>query len=74
LDRFYKTLQIENASHISRYWKEANPEKADVGGSIPVSGHHLESIAYQSWLYSMICGITRTVVAAKKGWRRALAP
>src|SRR6266851_4943023 len=35
LDRFYKTLQIENASHISRYWNEAGPEKAGVGGSIP---------------------------------------
>jgi hypothetical protein len=35
LDRFYKTLQIENASHISRYWNEASPEKAGVGGSIP---------------------------------------
>jgi len=35
LDRFYKTLRIENASHISRYWNEASPEKAGVGGSIP---------------------------------------
>jgi hypothetical protein len=35
LDRFYKTLQIENASHISRYWNKASPEKAGVGGSIP---------------------------------------
>jgi hypothetical protein len=28
-------LQIENASHISRYWNEASPEKTGVGGSIP---------------------------------------
>jgi hypothetical protein len=27
LDRFYKTLPIENASHIPRSWNEANPER-----------------------------------------------
>jgi hypothetical protein len=31
LDRFY----TENVSYISRYWNEASPEKAGVGGSIP---------------------------------------
>jgi hypothetical protein len=35
LNRYYKTLQIENASYISGYWNEASPEKAGVGGSIP---------------------------------------
>jgi hypothetical protein len=30
LDRFYKTLPIENAGHISRSWNEASPEKAGV--------------------------------------------
>jgi hypothetical protein len=32
---FYKTLQIENACYMGRYWKEASPQKAGVGGSIP---------------------------------------
>jgi hypothetical protein len=30
-----RLLQIENANYISRYWNEASPEKAGVGGSIP---------------------------------------
>jgi hypothetical protein len=28
-------LEVENVSHVARYWNEASPEKAGVGGSIP---------------------------------------
>jgi hypothetical protein len=37
----------KNASYMAHCWNKASPEKAGVGGSIPVSGHHLEPIIYE---------------------------